>query len=460
MNVLHKAKAHTNLQFLDYASQTAYSLEQITFTIPKIAEKSLFFLYVANTIDNVGLYLSLLNTKHTIALLNAQLDSALKEQLEAQYLPEYIVDSTRATLVGYTTEDYQSKITRLAVFTKVSDAENIHPNCKLLLSTSGTTGSPKFVKLSEVNLMANAKAIASYLPILDTDVTPLNLPIHYSYGLSVLHSNIISGADIVCGLPDILQREFWSAMEAYKFTSIAGVPFVYEMLKRIGFLKKVHPGLRYITQAGGNLKAALKTVFLSYCKENDVQFYVMYGQTEATARIAYVPEDHLEEKITAIGIAIPNGKLALDPETQELLYSGPNVFGGYATSRKDLKNWSTINSLATGDIATVDKDGYFYITGRIKRFVKIFGNRVNLDDIERFISNTYPQRTLACIGIDDTHILISYSGTELDIKHLKKTIFDAYKLHPNTIKVQQLAELPLTGNGKLDYKKIRQEYDV
>ena len=316
------------------------------------------------------------------------------------------------------------------------------------------------VKLSYQNLWANATAIATYLPIQDTDVTPLNLPIHYSYGLSVLHSNLIKGAKIVCGLPDILQREFWSALTTYKFTSLAGVPFLYGMLKRIGFLKTSYPSIRYITQAGGNLNASLKKDFLSYCKANTIAFYVMYGQTEATARIAYVPVEKLQDKITSIGISIPNGELAIAPETGELLYKGPNIFGGYALLRADLKEWKTISSLATGDIATQDKDGYFYITGRIKRFVKLFGNRVNLDDIERFLSNSYPKHTLACIGIEDQHLLISYSGPELDPKPLKKAIFDTYKLHPNAIKIQQLSELPLTGNGKLDYKKIRQEYDV
>ncbi len=456
MDLLQKIIENKHLCFIDGATETTYSLSELLFEFPVSKSRTLVFLYLDNSIQSLACYLSAFNTVHTLVLLNNQLDISLKNSLELEYNPAMIYDATRNEIETYKLIDSDNGI----IYHKETVQHTVHPNCKLMLSTSGTTGSPKFVKLSEENLIANATSIAEYLPIQKEDVTPLNLPLHYSYGLSVLHSNMLSGGKIVCGLPDILQREFWSALEQFKFSSLAGVPFVYEMLKRIGFLKKSYPSIRYISQAGGNLNINIKNLFIDYCFENNIEFYVMYGQTEATARISYVPPAKLKDKITSIGLPIPKGTLSLDPETSELMYEGPNVFGGYAVNKNDLTLWETIEQLRTGDIARKDEDGYFYITGRIKRFVKLFGNRINLDDVERFINRTFTTVVSACVGIEDTHLLMVYEGAALDVGEIKKVIFEMYRIHPKAIKIQQLTALPLTGNGKIDYKNIGLEYDL
>jgi len=184
----------------------------------------------------------------------------------------------------------------------------------------------------------------------------------------------------------------------------------------------------------------------------------MYGQTEATDRIAYVPPEELEARITSIGKPIANGELSLDPDTGELLYKGPNVFGGYAKSQDDLSTWDGSDILRTGDLATRDADGFYYIKGRLKRFVKIFGNRVNLDEVEDFIKGMENTGILACMGVEDQFILVAHANKELNASKLKLELFNRFKIHQNSIKCWHLPELPLTSNGKPDYKRIVSAY--
>ena len=195
--------------------------------------------------------------------------------------------------------------------------KQLHADLKVLLSTSGTTGTPKLVKLSEANLRANAQSILAYLPIKQDDVTPLNLSICYSYGLSVLTSNSLAGGTIVCTNKDILSKDFWADFEKLGYTTLAGVPYIYEMLNRIGFLKKNYPQLRYMTQAGGKLSSKLAEVFSTHLKSQNKDFFIMYGQTEATARMSYLHPSYIESKIDSIGKAIPNGTFSIDKETNE-----------------------------------------------------------------------------------------------------------------------------------------------
>ncbi|WP_108424747.1 AMP-binding protein [Flagellimonas amoyensis] len=461
MGLLKQMADNDHLNFLDVVTGNTFSLEEMFFAIPEIGalDKHLVFLYLDNKIESTAIYLSFLGTGHSTVLLSNGLDISLKESLEAEYTPSAIFDQTRPAIHGYEQNVLKNSWSTTTLFIGYHSPTRVHPNCKVLLSTSGTTGSPKFVKLSESNLLENAKSICAYLPITREDITPLNLPLFYSYGLSVLHTNAISGGTMVCGLPDILQKDFWNLMDKHGFTSIAGVPFIYEMLNRIGFLKKQYPSLRYISQAGGNLSHNIKEKFNHYCLQNKMDFYVMYGQTEASARISYVPPESLESKITSIGIPIKNGKLSLDPETGELLYSGPNVFGGYSEKKQDLSNWEDIEVLRTGDLAKMDEDGFYFIIGRLKRFVKIFGNRVNLDEIERFLKTTLDIGLVACIGIEDQFILVSHCENQVDDTEIKKALFEKFKIHQTSVKVQLLNEMPLTSNGKVDYKKITADKD-
>ncbi|MES2774856.1 MAG: AMP-binding protein [Bacteroidota bacterium] len=415
------------------------------------------FLYVDNSANSLIAFFQFYVAGAVLALLPKNLQQERKDVLEATYNPLIIFDESRPTINNYVSETsgllswHQSPIP--------GHQSPIATQIKILLSTSGTTGSPKLVKLSEENLLANADSILGFLPIQESDIAPLNLPVYYSYGLSVLTTHALAGGTMVCGLADVIQKEFWLQWEQFAFTSLAGVPFSYEMLNRLGFFKKDLPSLRYFTQAGGKLNKDLVVKAATYAAETGKQFFVMYGQTEATARMSWLPPGETLAKPTSIGIAIPGGKFSVDSETNELLYSGKNVFGGYAETKADLSSFEPEDFLRTGDVATMDEDGFVYITGRMKRFVKLFGNRIGLDEMEDIIKNTFGMQPVCCNGVEDKFLLISHTSSVVDEKVITAFLFTGFGIHPTAIRWNALAALPLTANGKIDYQQIIKDYE-
>lgn len=441
---------NTALKFIDAETDNEFTLSEILNS--QISEKlqvprTLAFLYLDNSFNAVSTLLNFFNSSHVAVLLNTKLNEKLKSNLEQIYSPSFIYDPERSSVEGYSNSDTH-------LFYKSTATLQLHSELKLMLSTSGTTGSPKFVKLSEANLVENALSILDYLPIKITDSTPLNLPVYYSYGLSVLTSNAIAGGKMICSNKDILQKEFWQEMEKFGYTSLSGVPYFYEMLNRLGFTKKQYPPLRYLTQAGGKLNEKMLDIFSEYSTQNAIDFYVMYGQTEATARMSYLSPALLQSKKGSIGKPIKNGQFTIISETGELVYEGPNVFGGYAEKPEDLATFETNKKLHTGDIAEMGSDGFYYIKGRLKRMAKIFGNRVNLDEIEQLLKNNFQQNQFACAGLNDQFLLIGITGSNKNESEIRQFISDTLKIHPTVIKTAFISELPLTANGKPDYAKL------
>ncbi len=439
-----------SLRYLDAITGESYALRDLNNTLDITDRQALAFLYLDNSIASIRVLLNCLNSKLTLGLLSPKLNSEYKQRLEHAYGPYYIYDATREEIPDFDLQD------NTLFRNKKGIVNEVHPDIKVLLSTSGTTGSPKFVKLSEDNLVQNALSILDYLPVSNRDITPLNLPVFYSYGLSVFTTNSIAGEQVVCGNRDVVQKEFWEDMERYGYTSVAGVPYVYEMLHRIGFCRKEYPSLRYMTQAGGKLNGSLIKSFGEYMADRNKQFFVMYGQTEATARMAYMPPHDLLKKNGSIGMPVKGGQFIIAPDTNELLYSGPNVFGGYATSAADLTTFEHLPVLHTGDVASLDTDGYYYITGRLKRFVKLFGSRINLDEVENILKQEIQGETFACIGVEDRHLLVFHRQAALDDSTIRSLLAKKLGLHPTAFKVQRIDEFPLTPNGKLDYTAMQQ----
>lgn len=429
------------------------SIRDLELLEPPGAVKQLAFLYIDNSLESVRILFSFLDSVHALALLSPSLPPDFKASLEQQYRPAFIYDKSNLTREHYTASNLHPDLYNR----QEAVACNIAPQVKVLLSTSGTTGSPKFVKLSEENLLHNARSIASYLPISKEDVTPLNLPIYYSYGLSVLTSNAIRGGTIVCTNTDVLNRAFWKKMEDYGYTSIAGVPFVYEMLDRIGFTKKHYSSLRYMTQAGGKLQESLVQKYASYAREHQIRFYVMYGQTEATARMSYLPPEQVGIKTGSVGIPIPGGAFDIDADSSELKYKGPNIYGGYAAGPEDLATFESPEWLATGDLATRDEDGYYYITGRLKRFIKLFGSRVNLDEVEALIFQ-HLGTMVRCVAIEDKSLLLVTDNPDIDLEEPARFLNTTMKIHPSVIRKTCLPAIPLSANGKPDYTAIISQY--
>lgn len=334
------------------------------------------------------------------------------------------------------------------------------PDLAILLSTSGSTGSPKLVRLLHENLRSNAQSIAEYLDFQPGERAITSLPAYYSYGLSVLHSHLLLGHTVVLSRNSVSEPAFWETVARENVTSIAGVPHTYELIEHGGFLANAYPDLRYLTQAGGKLAEQKIRKFAQWADQSGKRFYVMYGQTEAAPRMAYLPPEDAQAYADCIGIAVPGGKFRLEPMDDiaglpagagELIYSGPNVMMGYATSREDLAKPAGPGELSTGDIAICNERGYYRIVGRRSRFAKMFGLRLSFDDIEHRLSEA---GIAAVVTGDDTRIVIAATkaGSATEIAgFLSKDL----GVPAAVLSVVELETIPRLSSGKPDYAALR-----
>src|SRR5215207_4867976 len=239
----------------------------------------------------------------------------------------------------------------------------LHPDLALLLSTSGSTGSPKLVRLSHDNVASNAESIAEYLSISAADRSATTMPMFYCYGLSVINSHLLRGAGLVLTDLSVVDPCFWELFRRHEATAFAAVPYTFELLERVGFADMELPKLRYVTQAGGRLAPADVQRYSELGQRRGWDLFVMYGQTEATARMAYLPPRLAADNPGTIGMAVPGGSFRIDPvpglEHGELVYSGPNVMLGYAEHPEDLAAGRTVGELRTGDLARKHPNGLY-----------------------------------------------------------------------------------------------------
>lgn len=422
------------------------------------AAGSLVFHIATNTVESIVLYLACLEVGCPVALLEPGTPGSLERLLRVYHpgvvlLPEGMDPPSGMQLAALPTQTY-----RMAVRLADNYAQSLHPDLALLLTTSGSTGSPKLVRLTRSNVVTNAHSIVSYLGIEPGERSVQSLPMHYSYGLSLVNSHLAAGAAVVLTRHSFLRPEFWGAFDRSQCTSFAGVPHVYETLDRLRFDPRRHPSLRTMTQAGGNLRGDLIRNFHDRLHEAGGRFYVMYGQTEASPRISYVPWERLGQKIGSIGIAIPRGRLALTPvkdsDQQELVYSGPNVMMGYAESAADLAAGDELKgTLRTGDLASVDEEGFYYLAGRLQRFAKLFGRRVSLEDVERDLESRYPIR-VAATDRGGQLVVFAAAQEELDAAGVVQYLARRLGVPPQCVKVDRVSAIPVTASGKKDYKAL------
>ena len=412
-------------------------------------------LAMPSTTEAVALYLGALRSGRQVPLLvQADTDPELLATLVARYTPEWLALPGPAPY-GYTTVHAGQ---RLCLHIRDADtaAAAPHPDLAVLLSTSGSTGSSKLVRLSAQGLASNAASIVAYLGLSADDRAITTLPLAYSFGMSILNSHLACGGCVVLSEDSLMTREFWEAARGNAVTSLSGVPATYEILRRMGLARLQLPSLRMLTQAGGRLRDELVRHFAESARDHGLRFFVMYGQTEASPRISYVPPDRLLDKVGSIGIPIPDGRMRIDGDSGELVYEGPNVMMGYATSRAGLAAADEQHGvLRTGDLARVDADGFHYITGRAKRFLKISGNRVNLDEVEAMLSAALG-RQIACSGSDDDLVVFSHGGDAAPQEEVRRLVQARYKLFGGLVRCIHLQALPLLSNGKTDYPSLRQ----
>ena len=407
----------------------------------KVPPRSLVFLLVGNNLDSLVAYVACLSHGIVPLMLDARIDATLLQRFVDIYRPDFVWRPSEGRYVLEPRNPGNAPGTKL------------HPELALLLTTSGSTGSPKLVRQSYRNIEANTASIVEYLK-LDSSERPITtLPMNYTYGLSIINSHLAVGATILMTEKSIMQREFWNFFAEQGATSFGGVPYTYEMLDKLMFFRRRLPSLRTMTQAGGKLLPSLHQKFAEYAKREGKSFVVMYGQCEATARMSYLPPERALDKVGSMGVAIPGGRFEL--VDGELVYYGDNVTLGYAECADDLAKGDERNGrLETGDMARVDEDGFYYIVGRKKRFLKIFGNRVNLDETERLVKGAFPGVDCACGGVDDKMSI--FVTDESKVQAVRDFVAGTTHLNFVAFEVRHLAQIPKNASGKTLYSELPQ----
>jgi acyl-CoA synthetase (AMP-forming)/AMP-acid ligase II len=418
-------------------------------------ERDVAFILFENHPSAVAVYLGALRRRSTVPLLlHTNINPTLLDALIETYAPAWIAGRRGTQLPG----DYRphSDFDGYILYARAAapSGPSPHPDCAVLLSTSGSTGSPKLVRLSYSGLAHNASSIAQYLGLAPDDRAITTLPLAYSFGMSILNSHLAAGGSLRLTNDGLLTREFWKTASASSITSLSGVPSTYAMLRRAEIQKRGLCRLRALCQAGGRLSDEDTRHFLALARDHGWSFFVMYGQTEASPRISYVPPERLADKVGSIGVPIPGGSLEVDRTTGELVYRGPNVMMGYALTRDDLARPDECSGeLRTGDLGRRDEDGFFYLTGRLKRFLKFSGNRINLDEVEVALAKVYGVM-VACVGRDDELSVVLPSQGAPEDGEVRRLIRDLFNIYGGTVRIRRVASFPQLGNGKIDYAAL------
>ena len=422
-----------------------------------INKRTLIFILSENCIGALAGYVGALSSRVVPLLLSASIDKELLDRLIKIYKPEFLWVPERMTRLFpfklvFAKHDYALVKTGLKPFL-------LHEELSLLMTTSGSTGSPKLVRHSYNNVEQNAKNVAGFFGLKTTDRATAILPLQYTMGLSVATSHLFAGATLLLVKANLMEKRFWNFVKEQRATSFTGVPYSFEVLYKLRIFRMDLPDLELLTQGGGKLSQQLFKEYADFAERTGRRFIATYGQTEGTARMAYLPSELATKKTGSIGKAIPNGRLWLVDEngqeiskpvaTGEMVYSGPNVTFGYALTGEDLaKGDENQGVLHTGDIARRDVDGCFYIIGRMNRFLKLYGVRVSLDECEQLIKSNFNVEC-SCSGNDEKMKVLICSHNQKDAVH--KFLTEKTGLFHQAIDVHEVVEILKNEAGKTIY---------
>ena len=427
----------------------------------RIPARSLFFLLVENNIGGIAWTIGNICAGNVPLILNAHLDESLYNSLFNLYQPPFVcVPTGMADRFPYETVEtfYGYSLMKTG-----NEACPMNDDLSHLLPTSGSTGSPKLVRHKYDNIEAAALNISTFFQLTDKDRPLMVLPLYYTMGLSMVFSHFYVGATVLITNQSMTDRGFWQFIKNERATSFTGVPYSFEILNLMRFFRMDLPDLTLLTQGGGRMPKELNLKFAEYCRDNGKQWIATYGQSECTARMAWLPPKWAIEKVGSIGIAVPNAELSLidiegnpitTPNTEgEMCYRGKNVTMGYARSREDLLLGDERHGyIRTGDLAYFDEEGYYYIVGRMGRFLKLFGMRVGLDECERIVKGKFPGLECACVGTDEK--MLVYLTDEKFKEAVKEELVSRLKLVASSFEVRIINEIPKNEAGKTLYAKL------
>lgn len=410
----------------------------------------LVFLRAELTVASIALYVACIDLGAPVLLLDRDIERDALDALIGRYRPRLAIgfDGDPADgMRSVTLPNWEGR-----AWAGEGSGARTHPDLALLLSTSGSTGNPKLVKLSRTAVFRNADAIVAGLGIgvEDRAITPL--PYSYTYGLSIINSHLRAGATVVVSDEAVVARGFWDTVDRHQVTSLAGVPTTYKMLRQMRWNVASHPTVRSATQAGGRLGDEDREHFRDMFSEAGGTFFVMYGQTEATARITITAPNDLFEAVSTAGRAVAGGELEIRHADEhgigEVWFRGPNVMMGYAEHAEDLAAPDAAGGvLETGDLGYLDGERLF-LTGRSKRIVKIFGKRVSLDDVDRWVQE---RADGVAVQGNDAVVLFIVGGYDPE---LRQQLATHLHVHPTGVRVTELDAIPLLSSGKIDYQEL------
>lgn len=417
----------------------------------QLPSRSLIFILSENRIGSLFGYVASLSNRVVPLILSSATEEGLYNNLYEKYQPEYLwmpISKAERKEIILSAWDY--------CLVKTGNPKAVlYEELSLLLPTSGSTGSPKLVRHSYRNIEANADNVRRLFKLDGSEKAMAILPMHYTMGLSVIASHLLAGATLLLSARSLLDKGFWAILK--EATSFTGVPYSYEILTKMRFTRMDLPNLKVITQGGGKLTEAMWNTLAQYAQDKGKQFIATYGQSECTARMAYLPAEMALEKVCSIGIAEPGGQLSIiddngnetfEGEAQgEMVYRGENVTLGYATCREDLlKGDENHGVMHTGDLARRDADGCYYIVGRLKRFLKIFGLRIGLDEVEQMIKAEY-KTDCYCKG-NDEKLIVLLTNPQLQ-EDIPLFIEEKTHLFHKNIEVQIVKEILRNEAGKV-----------
>jgi long-chain acyl-CoA synthetase len=423
-------------------------------------DKKLAFLICTNTWESLVIYVNMINMGVPVVLLSSQISMELLNSYISTYSPDYLIAQKIFCHLDYKIQDSIGRY-HIAIRTSNLECGDIDSSIAVLIPTSGSTGNPQLVMLSVENLKSNAMSIIESLKMVKTERAITSLPMNYSFGLSIINTHFLIGASIVVTDKSVSERSFWDLVKKHNVTTLAGVPFSFNALIKMSSKQLKEYGIKKMLQAGGKLSNESIELMHLKAKDAGIAFFVMYGQTEATARIAVLDNEEIADHIGSVGKAIPgvsvwiqdaNGLKIEGPNIEgEICVAGSNVFLGYANHYDDLTSMQERqNILITGDLGYLDQDNFLYITGRRKRIAKVAGIRINLDDLDQFMRQL--GITGASISIEDKICVFAENFEKLQIPHLK--IANYLNIHQNLIFFRGIESLPRNDAGKIKYQEL------